>query len=359
MHKPGYNYPICSYSQNSQTFDKGPADWQTLGGMTPDYIIWKPDDFGDCHFPKPHSGNHSIGLITYMPAVDMGKFNDYHEYIIGKLKFPLEPGKAYRVEFYIQQADSTAEDHLERMYREGHPIVPTGAGNLGICFLYNSPRRYWKTEFKPQVLIKDPIVTDHGEWKKMSATFIPDRAFLYFVIGNFFKDENTKVSILNTDEIVAYNLAQEGFAEKKKRIAYYVIDDVSVSLTEMPTAKSIITETFAEKEIYVFKNVNFETGKWELLPKALPELKALAEYLNENPSINAEIGGHTDDVGADEDNRILSEKRAEAVYNYLIFKGVDANALSYKGFGETQPIETNETAQGRLENRRVECKLLK
>ncbi len=355
--KPKSSFPPCSYASNSMSFNNATVGWWTWKGMTPDYIIWEPDDFGECHFPKPHSGNHAVGLINFLPAVDLGKYYDFHEFIAGSLRFPLEPGKAYRVEFFIQQADLTAIDHLERLYSEGHPIVPTSAGNLGFCFLYSKPRWNPRDGFKPQVLFKEPIVTQHGEWIKLSATFVPDRAFLFFIVGNFFKDENTKVSIPNNNDITAFNLAQTGFAEKKKRIAYYLIDDISVTLTEMPTAKSVISEALADKSVYVFKNVNFETGKWDLLPAALPELKALAEYLLENPALKAEIGGHTDDVGSDEDNRILSEKRAEAVYKYLIFKGVGENVLAFSGYGESQPIENNETPQGRLANRRVVCKL--
>ena len=355
--KPGSNYPSCAYAPNNLNFDNTVSNWNTWAGMTPDYIIWQPDEYGDCFFPRPHTGKHAVGIINYLPAVDLGKRYDFHEYINGQLRFPLAPGRAYKVELYIQQADSVAIDHLQVIYGEKQDIKTLASGNLGICFLYNKPRWLPKDGFQPQVLFKDPIITKKGEWKKISATFVPDRAFLFFVVGNFFKDENTRNTLTNNDEIRAFNETHPGFSEKKKRISYYVIDDFSVTLTEMPTARSVITETLAENSVYIFKNVNFETNKWELLPEALPELKALAAYLLEHPGKQAEIAGHTDNVGNKKDNRVLSEKRAEAVYKYLVFKGMEKGRLSFKGYGEQQPIEPNTTAKGRAANRRVECRL--
>jgi outer membrane protein OmpA-like peptidoglycan-associated protein len=104
--------------------------------------------------------------------------------------------------------------------------------------------------------------------------------------------------------------------------------------------------------------VNFRTGEWGLLPPALPELDGLAAFLKENPKVKVEIGGHTDDVGNDDDNQLLSQNRAESVANYLISKGIAPERLTYKGYGESQPIAPNTSAAGRLQNRRVECKVL-
>lgn len=357
----GSDFPICSYTPNNQTFDKSAAEWSTFGGMTPDLIIWKPDIYGDCFLPKPHSGEHALGMITYLPGADLGRLYDFHECVQGKLRFPLTPGQPYRVEFYIQQADSVAIDHLQRLYGEKQDILPVAAGNFGICFLFNPVRWFSPEDMTPQVLFKDPIVTQHGEWVKLSATFVPDRSFLYFVAGNFFKDKNTPATLENSDEIERLNLATPGFAEKKKRVAYYLLDDFSVTPVEIkktpPPAASIATD-LKKKKSYTFKNVNFETGRWDLLPEALPELDVLVVFLKENPKVRVEIGGHTDDVGKDEDNRILSENRAKSVRNYLTSKGIAPARLAFRGYGESQPVAGNDSPEGRLANRRVECKIL-
>jgi outer membrane protein OmpA-like peptidoglycan-associated protein/tetratricopeptide (TPR) repeat protein len=104
----------------------------------------------------------------------------------------------------------------------------------------------------------------------------------------------------------------------------------------------------------ILKNVFFEIAKADLRPESLVELNRLRQLLEDNPTLNIQINGHTDNVGSDADNLQLSDARAKAVYNYLIENGIDASRLSSKGFGETQPIDTNDTDDGRQKNRRTE-----
>jgi outer membrane protein OmpA-like peptidoglycan-associated protein len=89
------------------------------------------------------------------------------------------------------------------------------------------------------------------------------------------------------------------------------------------------------------------------------ELDKVTAWLKDNPNINVEIDGHTDSYGSDAYNQKLSENRAKSVYDYFANHGVDAQRLSYKGYGESQPIADNATAAGRKQNRRVELKIVK
>jgi outer membrane protein OmpA-like peptidoglycan-associated protein len=98
----------------------------------------------------------------------------------------------------------------------------------------------------------------------------------------------------------------------------------------------------------------FETGSSKLLLKSYAPLNEVAKILLENPLLSMNIEGHTDSIGENNSNLILSKRRAEAVATYLQTKGVDAKRLFAKGFGETQPITSNSTVQGRAKNRRVE-----
>jgi outer membrane protein OmpA-like peptidoglycan-associated protein len=107
------------------------------------------------------------------------------------------------------------------------------------------------------------------------------------------------------------------------------------------------------------KNVFFDTDKADLKPQSRAELNKLKLLLTENPTIRIEIRGHTDNVGAEKDNQILSEKRAKAVKDYLSQNGIAADRLLSKGFGKTVPIDTNDTEQGRQNNRRTEFVILK
>jgi outer membrane protein OmpA-like peptidoglycan-associated protein len=111
-------------------------------------------------------------------------------------------------------------------------------------------------------------------------------------------------------------------------------------------------------ETVVLKNIFFETASYDLLPESKIELEKLVAFMESNPSIRIEIGGHTDNVGKDEDNQILSENRAKSVRQYLINNEVDPDRIRFKGYGETQPIDTNETEEGRANNRRTEFKVL-
>lgn len=109
-----------------------------------------------------------------------------------------------------------------------------------------------------------------------------------------------------------------------------------------------------ERKPVILKNVFFATASAELLPTSTNELDRLYQLLEDNPDMRVQINGHTDNVGGDEDNQKLSEARAKAVYAYLLEKGVSAERLKYKGFGETRPIAENDSATGRQQNRRTE-----
>jgi outer membrane protein OmpA-like peptidoglycan-associated protein len=108
----------------------------------------------------------------------------------------------------------------------------------------------------------------------------------------------------------------------------------------------------------VLRNIFFDTNKFDLKPNSKSELEKLSAFLTQNPKLKVEISGHTDNVGNDQANQILSENRAKSVYNYLIDNKIDASRLTYKGYGRTQPIATNDTEEGRGYNRRTEFKIV-
>ncbi len=107
-------------------------------------------------------------------------------------------------------------------------------------------------------------------------------------------------------------------------------------------------------ESVVLKNIFFETNSFELKKESTVELDKLVQLLKENAAMKIEIGGHTDNIGSDESNQKLSENRAKSVNDYLVKAGIVATRLSYKGYGKTKPISTNDTEEGRAQNRRTE-----
>lgn len=106
-------------------------------------------------------------------------------------------------------------------------------------------------------------------------------------------------------------------------------------------------------------NIFFDFDKAELRPESYPELQRLARFLAENPDSRVEIAGHTDDVGSGEYNLALSQRRAQAVVDYLVSRGIPQDSLEPKGYGETKPEDTSETEEGRAQNRRVEFRFVK
>jgi len=109
----------------------------------------------------------------------------------------------------------------------------------------------------------------------------------------------------------------------------------------------------------VFDNLNFEYAKAVIKSESFPFLDELADVLVKEPTWKIKIVGHTDNVGSDASNLELSKKRAIAVSNYLVTKGVDASKITTDGKGESMPIATNDTPEGRDKNRRVEFTILK
>ena len=109
----------------------------------------------------------------------------------------------------------------------------------------------------------------------------------------------------------------------------------------------------------VFDNLNFEFGKADIKKESLPYLDKLADTLNKSKDWTLEIQGHTDDKGSDDFNMKLSQNRADSVRNYLITKGVLADTITAKGFGESTPLVANDSDANREKNRRVEFKITK
>jgi outer membrane protein OmpA-like peptidoglycan-associated protein len=131
-----------------------------------------------------------------------------------------------------------------------------------------------------------------------------------------------------------------------------VIDQKNIDLSPL-----IVTSPQPEAVI-VLNNVFFDFDKATLKPESYPELNRLVTFLNNNAGVNVQIAGHTDSVGPEPYNLDLSKRRANSVVQYLYDKGVTKEKVKTVFFGETKPIDTNATREGRQKNRRVEFKIV-
>lgn len=125
-----------------------------------------------------------------------------------------------------------------------------------------------------------------------------------------------------------------------------------------PVIKDIPLSKIIRGQKIILKNIFFETDSFKLKPSSESELNKLVSFLTTNAKIKIEISGHTDNVGKPAYNLDLSLKRAKSVYDYLINHKINVSRLSYKGFGETIPISSNENEEGRAQNRRTEMKIV-
>ena len=141
-------------------------------------------------------------------------------------------------------------------------------------------------------------------------------------------------------------------------IAQMGYDTLDMAIANIGDSLNIQLTPIKKGEVFIVKNLHFATNKTRILSRSEQALNDLYMYLARNPQVRIKIIGHTDNVGKDEANQKLSDGRANAVMNELIERGISADRLQAEGRGETQPIDTNDTDEGRQNNRRVEIEIL-
>jgi len=160
------------------------------------------------------------------------------------------------------------------------------------------------------------------------------------------------VSVLTEGTEYALYINKEGYLFKSLSF------DFSQKKAFEPMILDIYLEPIQSGAKEILKNIFFQTAKYELELKSQTELDKIVSFLNRNPDLTLEISGHTDDVGKDEDNMVLSKKRAQALFDYLIKAGIPKQRIRFQGYGETKPVAPNDTEANRQLNRRIELKVL-
>jgi OOP family OmpA-OmpF porin len=143
-------------------------------------------------------------------------------------------------------------------------------------------------------------------------------------------------------------------------------DGVIDSEDKCPTTKAegtpngcpVVKPEVKKRLAFAARGINFETGEAKLKISSFAVLDEVVSIMKEYPDYILKIGGHTDDVGDDNANLLLSQARVDAVKNYLVTKGVPLGRIEAVGYGETRPVETNKTSVGKAQNRRVELELI-
>jgi outer membrane protein OmpA-like peptidoglycan-associated protein len=172
------------------------------------------------------------------------------------------------------------------------------------------------------------------------------------------------ISKVQTDEYGNYLITLplgKDYAFNVNRMGYLFYSDnflLSQRSADSTYEKNIALQPIEVNASIVLNNIFFETKKYDLEPKSQTELDKVVQLLRDNPTVKIEISGHTDNVGKPADNLALSNNRAKSVVNYLVSKGIAAQRLVAKGYGETKPMTDNKTEEGRAKNRRTELRVI-
>jgi outer membrane protein OmpA-like peptidoglycan-associated protein len=161
------------------------------------------------------------------------------------------------------------------------------------------------------------------------------------------------ITVLPAGTNYALNVNSKGYLFHSHHFALDSMADVFD-----PFTLDIFLKPIAPGHSVILKNVFFAYDSYELKNASRSELNKLVSFLNENQGVELEISGHTDNTGSSAYNKALSENRAKAVFEYLVNAGIDKNRISYIGIGEKKPVDTNDTPEGRANNRRTEFTII-
>jgi OOP family OmpA-OmpF porin len=160
----------------------------------------------------------------------------------------------------------------------------------------------------------------------------------------------------NEDKALAIGTGVVGGALIGALLGHCLWDNAPIQAAPPPPPPVAAPAPVVQKKI-VLRGVNFDFDKSNIRPDAAPILREAATILKDNPNLKVEVDGHTDAKGTDEYNLKLSMRRAAAVKAFLMKEGVAEARLSTRGLGESQPVASNDTDDGRAQNRRVELKV--
>ncbi|MFQ3576698.1 MAG: OmpA family protein [Cytophagales bacterium] len=248
-------------------------------------------------------------------------------------------------------------------------------------------KKSYDLQIKAKGFLSTPVKIDLSkteEYKEIQRDlFVTDPPKLHLLITgkvydrktNKLFDPNKEFSIKVNDgdaSLVKINRADASYEVKLDLGKYYTLNATapgyypqfeSVDVTNEKQTVKVVKDLFiAPIEVgqsIKLNNIFFDFGKSTLQPASFPELDKLAKFLEDNPTINVEIAGHTDNKGSAEKNMQLSRWRARAVQLYLVEqKGIDIKRVKFNGYGMTKPVADNKTETGRALNRRVEFTIL-
>ncbi len=234
------------------------------------------------------------------------------------------------------------------------------SGDRIICFNFygvkiNNPANKNITAGKPSVTVSGKLLSSITK-KPVSGKIIFEILPGEKIIGSSTSDPTTgafSFSFKPSKSVYSYLATAKGFLGNQENI------DLSQLTQNQDINKNIFLKPLEAGETIHLKDIFFGRGEYILLSSSFGELDKLVKVMQENPTMEIELEGHTDIIGNADDNMKLSENRVNAVKQYLVNKGIADKRIQTKAYGGTKPLKTDGTDEERQVNRRVEFKILK
>jgi OOP family OmpA-OmpF porin len=279
----------------------------------------------------PFRGQTMVGIFTYGSAPNVG---DWREYVQAELSMPMVPGKKYAVEYWVRIK----------------PSSPLASGSFGVYFSENSLQtdQFTRLAFTPHLEHKEVI--NRPRWVQITDTIEATRPYKFMLIGNFRSDRETPKATYTGKTAqpsdILYSVVNR---------AYYFLDHVNVVPLDPEVAGQVRQ---LEQQRDLMTQVHFEHDRFDLIPDMKARLDALYDFLKARPNTRLMLAGHTDSVGTDGYNMLLSERRTYEVRQYLLKKSFPESRILTRWYGPHKPAASNATPDGRYANRRVNLEII-
>ncbi|PCJ23750.1 MAG: hypothetical protein COA97_11045 [Flavobacteriales bacterium] len=298
---------------------------------------------GDEKSPFMHSDSHTLYFSSDY-HIGMGGYDIFYS----KMD---EKSKTFKNPINIGNPINTPKDEHGFIVSKDGDKAYYGSNDKGKDLNIYSFELYEEARPKSVAFVNGKILNNLGE--------VPEGAQV-IVKNTITKEEVEAVIDKETGKYVAVITVEKGqdilLTAKKKGFAF---SSQLISANQIVIGKPVKTEKVEIKpievgEAYQINDINFATNSYEITPRIILVLDEFIDFLKINDNLKIAINGYTDNIGDPQENLTLSENRAKAVYDYLLIEDITAERLTFKGFGEANPIAKNNSEKGRAKNRRTE-----
>lgn len=342
-----------------------PAGWLDCGFKTetpPDIQPASPGSqalFGVVK--QPINGKTYLGMVA--------RQNETYERVSQHLSSPMLKGKCYSFSIYLTRSpiylSSTKDDTFRRTKPFITPLILKIYGGDGYCH-------------QKQLLAESQPVSD-TIWKKYDFTFSPNSDMSYLELCVFYKTPvlfpyNGNMLLDNASSLKLIPCPNENNTSNQpkttpRKTVQSTATKKQIQNTSQPTTtqdpkensrimKDLTLEKMKLGTVIKIEKLYFDADSSNFKAESYPALNEIFDFLNGNPKIHIEVGGHTNGQPSHDFCDRLSSARAKSIKDYLVSKGIAENRIIYRGYGKRQPIASNDTKEGRNKNQRVEIKII-